>query len=64
MKTKMTVARKDKVMERFAAGASIAEIADWFDQPVLRIEGIIRERVWAAEQRIIELATKKVIENG
>ena len=64
MKTKMTVARKDKVMERFAAGASMAEITDWFDQPVLRIEGIIRERLADARQRIIELATARAVENG
>ena len=39
----LTAKRKTAIVTRFKAGASMAEIALWHEQPVWRIEAVIRE---------------------
>ena len=40
---KLTTKRKLSIVEKFKKGESMAVIADWNEQPIKRIEGVIRE---------------------
>ena len=55
---KLTKGRKQKILERFADGESIAVIADWYERSPKQIEDVIRE--WMGEL-IIENGELKII---
>ena len=55
---KLTKGRKQKILERFADGESIAVIADWYERSPKQIEDVIREGMG---ELIIENGELKII---
>lgn len=49
---KLTQSRKKLIVEKFKSGESIATIASWTEQPVKRVEIVIRERLYFSEYRL------------
>jgi len=47
---KLTIKRKRSIVEKFKKGESMAVIADWNDQPIKRIEGVIRDWMIALDK--------------